>query len=491
MLPCAYGRQNGDDRYELNSKASLEARLEVALQTIASGKMPMLSRYANPFLVWVLSAVALFGQQPGIRSQQQGTQQSGNRPTQPAQQPQVQRNNAPQPGNSQAGAQSFGNPQQSNGAQQPTGQEPIQRTASATNGVGNAAVDRQAMEQQLAAQLAAQQAALAEQLAKPPFPQLNEQQQLYLDQVLKVWEESTAKIKRYQCNFKRWIYDPAQNTGADAAAKGEGVVRFMQPDKGLFKVEKVEFYAGRDEKQAATYRENDRQKFGEYWLCDGDYVHILDRNEKKCLKVQLPPEMRGQNIHLSPLPFLFGVKAQEIKSRYWVRPIAPPQGSKDVWLETYPKRPDDAGNYSRVQIVLDANEVLPKALIVFLPNWRADQQHREVYEFTERDKDWNMLDQMKDKLFRDEFIPQTLPKDWQIVVEPYQQEGPAPAAPNQQAGLPPATQPFNGPQSQQALPNQQQPMRQAQSPGANATRPGQPSVGQPSAGQPTNRQPLR
>ncbi len=78
--------------------------------------------------------------------------------------------------------------------------------------------------------------------------------------------------------------------------------------------------------------------------------------------------MRGNNIHLSPLPFLFGVKAKEIQDRYWVRPIAPPAGSQDVWLETYPKRPDDAGNYSRVQIILDKNEVLPKGLVVFMPN---------------------------------------------------------------------------------------------------------------------------
>ena len=440
----------------------------------------MLSRFANPLVVWTIFSVAAFAQQPGNRPTQPGVQQ----PVKPNQQP-VQR----QPGATQQQAST-----QQPGAQQPNNQpvatqqltqEPINRSASTTNGLGNSPIDQKAFEQQLAAQLAAQQAALAQQLLKPPFENLTQPQQQYLDQVLNVWEQSTKKIERFQCNFKRWIYDPAQNTGADAAAKGEGVIRFMQPDKGLFKVEKVEFFSGRDDKQAATYRENERQKFGEYWLCDGDYVHILDRNEKKCLKVQLPPDMRGQQIHLSPLPFLFGVKAADIKSRYWVRPIAPPQGSSDVWLETYPKRPDDAGNYSRVQIVLDAKEVLPKALIVFLPNWRPNQQHREVYEFSDRDKDWNMLDQMKSKLFKEEFIPQALPKDWEIVVEPYQepQAGPAQAAANPQQ---PATGQPGGAQLGQQRPNQGQPtqqqpaqqqqMRQAQTPAGAPGRPAQPAA---------------
>lgn len=436
----------------------------------------MLRRYANPLVVWSVVSVAAFAQQPVYRPGQ-GAQQPPKQTTQqpaapqsPGQRPASQFS-PQQPGaqNQQPRQQQLGN--QPVATQQLGTQEPINRSASTTNGVGNSPIDRQAMEQQLAAQ----QAALAAQLLKPPFPELTPPQQEYLDKVLNVWEQSTAQIKRYQCNFKRWIYDPAQNTGEDAAAKGEGVIRFMQPDKGLFKVEKVEFYAGRDDKQAAMYRENDRQKFGEYWLCDGDYVHILDRNEKKCLKVQLPPNMRGQKIHLSPLPFLFGVKAAEIKSRYWVRPIAPPQGSKDVWLETFPKRPDDAGNYSRVQIVLDANEVLPKALIVFLPNWRAEQQHREVYEFTDRDKDWNMLDQVKDKLFREEFIPQTLPKDWEIVVEPYQelQQGPPQGVGNpQQPGQPQAGQPQPGQlrAAQQPAAAAQPQMRQAQVPGANPAR---------------------
>lgn len=273
-----------------------------------------------------------------------------------------------------------------------------------------------------------------------PFQALEPAHQQYLDKVLDVWEQRTAAVERYRCDFRRYEMDPGVDQ-ANAKSVAEGSLKFMQPDKGLFRVDKLAFHAGLDENKAPKYRENERQKFGEYWICDGEYVHILDRNEKKATKVQLPPEMRGQQIYLSPLPFLFGVKAAEIKTRYWIRPIIPaPQGSTDVWLEAWPKRLDDAGNYSRVQIVLDRTDVLPKALIVLLPHWTPEQPHKEIYEFSNREVNWSLLDRIRDLgMFKEEFIPTTLPKDWTVVVQPYEE------APQQAGQLQDPAAPTNGP----------------------------------------------
>jgi TIGR03009 family protein len=214
----------------------------------------------------------------------------------------------------------------------------------------------------------------------------------------------------------------------------------MAPDKGLYRIDNVEYFFSRDDKGKAQYRANDREKFGEYWVCDGDFIHILNRNEKKCIKIQLPPSMRGQHIHMSPLPFLFGVKAKEIMNRYWVRPVAPPEGVKDVVLETYPKQLEDAANYSRVQVYLDPVEILPKALVVFLPNWRPTQQHREIYEFTNAKTNFSGLANVLKKAFAEEFIP-SIPKDWQIEVEPYQDEDQPAANDSPRTAQPPAGPP--------------------------------------------------
>jgi hypothetical protein len=165
---------------------------------------------------------------------------------------------------------------------------------------------------------------------------------------------------------------------------------------------------------------------------------------------------------MSPLPFLFGVKAKEIYDRFWIRPIAAPQGSQDRWLETFPKRIEDAGNYSRVQVVLDPATVLPKALIVFLPNWQPGQPHQEIYEFSDRKSKWGALDKLKAP-FQEEFIPE-IPKDWQVVVDPYQPIEEMPQSNNQAAGAPAAAQPQQFPSAPGAQrvaqpPNVAQPRR--------------------------------
>ena len=261
------------------------------------------------------------------------------------------------------------------------------------------------------------------QVAQPPFNPLTKEQSDYLDVVLNTWEQRTGRIEQYQCTLTRWQYDPSIDPTSPAVID-KGVMQYAKPDKGLFRI---------DERQTLSkkgpnpeYRASD--KFGEYWVCDGEYIHIRDRNELKALKVQLPPEQRHNGIHNSPLPFLFGVKADKMKERYWIRPVAPPAGSQDVWLEAWPKQLDDAGNYSRVQVVLDPNEVLPKALIVFLPNWEPQSPHREVLEFTDRKQDWNLLDAMKQKLFMKEFIDTKLPSTWKVIVEPYVPPQDAPGA---------------------------------------------------------------
>ncbi len=279
-------------------------------------------------------------------------------------------------------------------------------------------------------------AGLAE-ATKAPFEPLTKEQSDYLDVVLNTWEQRTGRIEQYQCTLSRWQYDPSIDPSAPAVID-KGVLQYAKPDKGLFRIDDRQTLSKKSPNP--EYRTSD--KFGEYWVCDGEYIHIRDRNEMKALKVQLAPEQRHNGIHNSPLPFLFGVKAEQMKQRYWLRPVAPPAGSSDVWLEAWPKQLDDAGNYSRVQVVLDQNEVLPKALIVFLPNWEAKSPHREVLEFTDRKQDWSVLDAMKQKLFMKEFIETKLPATWQVIVEPYidPRDAAPPAQEQQRVAQPPAMQ---------------------------------------------------
>ncbi|QDV26178.1 TIGR03009 domain-containing protein [Aureliella helgolandensis] len=253
------------------------------------------------------------------------------------------------------------------------------------------------------------------QVAQQPFPELSQQEQSFLDQVLMVWEQRTAAIKRYQCEFQRFQFDPGNLPDAHMS-QATGFIKFMDPGKGEFRVDKVETVSKKT--PPYEYRVDPTHPYGEHWICDGEWVHVLDHNEKKATRIQLSPESRGKEVYRSPLPFLFGVKAAEIKQRYWARPLFPAgRPENELWIEVWPKSANDAGNYSRVQVILDRNDSLPMALIVFLPNWSPSQEHREVYQFSNR-KSNGVLDAIAGA-FGKSFIPTKLGNDWEVVEEPY------------------------------------------------------------------------
>ena len=62
----------------------------------------------------------------------------------------------------------------------------------------------------------------------------------------------------------------------------------------------------------------------EQWLCDGKSIYQFDYTQKLVTEYVMPPEMQGKGIGDGPLPFVFGVEAQKLKQRYFMRIITPP-----------------------------------------------------------------------------------------------------------------------------------------------------------------------
>ncbi|MCA9128612.1 MAG: TIGR03009 domain-containing protein [Planctomycetales bacterium] len=295
----------------------------------------------------------------------------------------------------------------------------------------------QPQQQQAAAQqipiVQVQDAVAAGQARVPqqPFPDLTPAEVSFVDQVLNVWETRTASIKRYSADFRRWQYDSTKFEDGHYTV-ASGILKYETPDRGVFKVETLESIAQKG--PPAVYRVDPRRPYGEHWICDGEWVHVLDHNEKKAQLIQLSPDQRGNLASRSPLPFLFGVKAAEVKQRYWIRPLNPPNRPEELWLEVYPKFTMDAGNYSRVQVVLDRKDILPKGLIVFMPEWTPQQPNREVYQFDNRETD-SVMDALRQRLLFQNFIQTKLGSDWEIVKEPY-------IPPEQTASQPAADRPL-------------------------------------------------
>lgn len=257
--------------------------------------------------------------------------------------------------------------------------------------------------------------------AQAPFPPLSAELEKFLDSVLAAWQKSTNNIERYECSFTRWQYDITRISDPKVYySHATGVVRYAAPDKGMFRVDDLKFVSkGRDGNWALESLPN---QFGEWWICDGQSIHIYDRTEKVAKKYSLPKEMRGKEVFNSPLPFLFGVDAQKIKTRYWINPLPPEttaDGKRYFRLEAYPKFQADVANYHHVEVLLDEAEFLPHAITVYAVDWRPDNPNKEIYEFRDRKRNMSFLDQLKAKAFSDEFIPKQPPKDWRVEEQPF------------------------------------------------------------------------
>lgn len=274
-------------------------------------------------------------------------------------------------------------------------------------------------------------------VTKDPYADnpITPQEQQYVDQLLDYWENSTKNLERLSCDFKLFEYNSnapfvqqlAQQTSQDIRQikykASQGVIRYMKPDKGMYKVDMAIALTGKLDKNGQPEMLSSEQLEQDYWICDGETIHQYDRVQKKVTHYVIPSELRGQNIMETPLPFLFGIEKTKVKERFWVRALQPPpqangQPNTDLFLiEAYPKYQQDAQNYSKVHIFLDRKEFLPLALIKYQTDHVDEPKlpltdSREYFEFTNRVRDANLLQKFNEIVFRQQFIPLQLPAGW-------------------------------------------------------------------------------
>lgn len=247
--------------------------------------------------------------------------------------------------------------------------------------------------------------------AGQPFPALSPAAQAQLQQLLNDWEQQSKGTKTLECTFTRWHYDMFAAPPGVHATRADGVIKYAAPDKGLFRVDRLVFFMGMDDKNQPIYKEQPGQ-FGEYWVCNGEQLIEFDRSNKQCRIQDLPPNMRGQQIFNSPLPFVFNLDAQQIQQRYWVRQVEAP-AADIVVVEAWPKRQEDRAQYKLVQIALDAKTFLPRALLMYAPNFhKVNAPKWDHYEF--QDMKRNAIGASVQK-FMGNFIPEKPPASWKIL----------------------------------------------------------------------------
>jgi TIGR03009 family protein len=228
---------------------------------------------------------------------------------------------------------------------------------------------------------------------QPPFV-LTPAEEQQLDRVLLFWEKSSQNVKTFRAKFRRWDYNPAlappnQNPN-QPISEDDGELRFQSPDKGLFSI--------------------DKGPRAERWICDGKSMFQYDFRTQKVYEYKLPPEAQGRGITNGPMPFLFGAKAEQLKRRYWVRLVTPPEAKGQIWLEAQPKFLADAQDFQKVEVILAVGkeDVTPTAIQIYLPGGKA----RTVYTLS------NISVNQKDLrfIFEDPFHAR-IPPGWQKIVE--------------------------------------------------------------------------
>ncbi len=249
----------------------------------------------------------------------------------------------------------------------------------------------------------------AEAGAAAPFV-LTPQQQAELDWLLERWEEHGGEVKTFECKFTRFDWDPAWRSDQPMhIVRGE--IKYASPDKGMFRVdgEIVDFRWSQGEAIGGRFVKGQQ---AEQWICNGKSVFEYDFQQKQLVEHKLPPELWGQAIINSPLPFLFGAKAEQLKERYFLRVETLDQAKDQAWLEAHPKRQADAANFRRATLILTLSTMQPFALESVLPNGTATT----VYRFENPKLNVvNLLDPLK--VFDNNWVHARTPTGWKKVVE--------------------------------------------------------------------------
>jgi hypothetical protein len=183
--------------------------------------------------------------------------------------------------------------------------------------------------------------------------------------LLALWEEQTKGITTLSCPITKYEFD----TVFAKETRSIGTIYFQNPDKGRIDWEpadadRMQKPAGRHDTEGKPFRVNAGAK--SKWICTGKMIYILDIMAKSYDRVEIPPQMQGQNITNTSLPFIFGMKAQDAIDRYALRfgdrhnpeGVGADQNGKPprkiLHIVANPFDPEIAREYTQADILLDA-----------------------------------------------------------------------------------------------------------------------------------------
>lgn len=199
-------------------------------------------------------------------------------------------------------------------------------------------------------------------------------------QILRDWEVASGKFSKLQGEHYRWVYDFVFMS----EKRSKGKFWFASPDMGRIDLEPWENKdnpraAGKDGKPLPGGKpfavEPDKQ---DQWVSNGKEIIQVNTKQKSVEVFPIPKQIQGQGITDSPLPFLFGMKANKAAVRYTLKEgkFNNPRAGR-IHLIAYPNLAQDARNWSRAEIMLDGKTFYPQAIKMIDPGGNSET----VYKF--------------------------------------------------------------------------------------------------------------
>ena len=261
-----------------------------------------------------------------------------------------------------------------------------------------------------------------------PF-HLNPAEQRELDDFLARWERFSASIRRYDVEFNLLEYDPTIPEAVPNVPHRTcfGHFRYISsPMRFLFVIE------GEWRDNVKIRRDGDRNPHihAERILITENAVFKYDYKAKTVHQINVPPEMIGRGIADSPLPLIFGAKADDLKRRFSMR-VEHRQDARIV-LYARPLLIEDQQEFRELVIMLERENLRALAL----KQYDINGMGYKVYELLHtriNDRLSNIFQDLAD-IFRSD-----IPRGWNHEVHDYPvaQPMPAPATPQMQVANPP------------------------------------------------------
>ena len=253
-----------------------------------------------------------------------------------------------------------------------------------------------------------------------PFPAQDAKVVADLNQILAAWEGHSQKTKTLETDFEHWHYAIKDAPKGVHATKGNGILKYSNPDKGVFQVEELLYYQGPGPAGAGpryAFGVNPKTgkeiRLGPHWVCNGRELIEYDYKEEKCKIMMLPANMQGNAIVNSPLPFVFNLKADDLNRRYWLQ-LVPSKVPGTYLINAFPKTQQDRSQYKLVQVMLD-QQLNIHTLVLYPPHFNdKTSPDYDVYQFKNVKR--NSVGAAVAR-FAKAFIPANPPKGWTITRE--------------------------------------------------------------------------